>query len=435
MKGGVEQQLLELLLKQFKERGWLKERGKQRTDSTHVEAAIRILNRLEGNGETLRAALNAIATIAPEWFRSWVPPEWFERYSRAVDEYRLPKGIPARTKYAETLGADGMQLLKALWETPTVTYLRQIPAVEILRLTWIHQYYVENDRVRLRAATDLPPSGSRIDSPYDRDARYGNKRSVTWTGYKVHITETCDRDEVHLITNVETTQAHISDVDQTEPIHESLASIALLPDEHIVDAGYVDATLLVTSRKQYGVAVVGPVRPNVSWQSQIPGGYDISQFKVNWNTKRVTCPMGKKSLKKWTPYQDKWGNSVIRVAFPRRTCRLCPSRSLCTRSDSEPRRLTLRPKREHELLQSIRVQQETDKWKKIYNTRAGVEGTISQGVRGFGLRKARYTGLAKVQLQHLLTATAINVVQMVAWLQGMPYAKTRTSRFAALAIT
>jgi transposase len=302
-----------------------------------------------------------------------------------------------------------MQLLKALWETPTVTYLRQIPTVEILRLMWIHQYYVENDRVRLRAATDLPPSGSRMDSPYDGDARYGNKRSVTWTGYKVHITETCAQDEVHLITNVDTTQAHISDVVQTESIHKSLASIALLPNEHIVDAGYVDATLLVTSRKQYGVTVVGPVRPNVSWQSKIPGGYDISQFKVNWNTKRVTCPMGKKSLKKWTPYQDKWGNSVIRVGFPRRTCRLCPSRSLCTRSDSEPRRLTLRPKKEHELLQSIRVQQETDEWKKIYNTRAGVEGTISQGVRGFGLRKARYTGLAKVQLQHILSAAAINV--------------------------
>lgn len=435
MKGGVEQQLLDLLLEQFKERGWLKTRGKQRTDSTHVEAAIRTLNRLEGNGETLRAALNAIAIVAPEWLRSWVPPEWFERYSRAVDEYRLPKGIPARTKYAETIGADGMQLLIALWETPTITYLRQIPAVEILRLTWIHQYYVENDQIRLRVATDLPPTGTRIDSPYDRDARYGNKRSVTWTGYKVHITETCDRDEVHLITNVETTQAHISDVDQTEPIHESLASKTLLPDEHIVDAGYVDATLLVTSRKQYGVAVVGPVRPNVSWQSQIPGGYDISQFKVNWNTKRVTCPMGKKSLKKWTPYQDKWGNQVIRVGFPRRTCLLCPSRSLCTRSDSEPRRLTLRPKKEHELLQSIRVQQETDEWKKIYNTRAGVEGTISQGVRGFGLRKARYTGLAKVQLQHILSAAAINVVRMVAWLQGMPHAKTRTSRFAALATT
>ncbi len=157
-----------------------------------------------------------------------------------------------------------MQLLKVLWSTTSVAYLRQIPAVEILRQTWIHQYDVENDTLRLRAAADLPPTGTRMDSPYDKDARYGNKRSVTWTGYKVHITETCDADEVHLITNVETTQAHISDVDQTEPIHNSLASKKLLPALHILDAGYVDANLLVTSQKQYKVTVVGPVRPNVT---------------------------------------------------------------------------------------------------------------------------------------------------------------------------
>lgn len=435
LKGGVEKQLLDLLLKQFKERGWLKDRSKQRTDSTHILAAIRTLNRLEGNGETLRAALNAIATVAPDWLRSWVPKDWFERYSRAFDEYHLPKGIDARTKYAEIIGNDGMQLLKLLWSTTSVAYLRQIPAVEILRQTWIHQYYVENDSLCLRAATDLPPTGTRMDSPYDKDARYGNKRSVTWTGYKVHITETCDAEEVHLITNVETTQAHISDVDQTEPIHNSLGAKKLLPALHIVDAGYVDANLLVTSQKKHQVIIVGPVRPNVSWQSKKSEGYDLSQFQVNWNTKRVTCPMGKKSTKKWTPYEDKWGNPVIRVGFPRRTCQLCPSRSLCTRSVSEPRRLTLRPKKEHELLQSLRIQQETWEWKTIYHTRAGVEGTISQGVRGFGLRKARYTGLAKVHLQHIISAAAMNIVRMVAWLQGVPHAKTRTSRFAALAIT
>jgi transposase len=232
---------------------------------------------------------------------------------------------------------------------------------------------------------------------------------------------------------VETTQAHFSDTDQTEPIHQSLAQKSLLPFEHIVDAGYVDATLLVTSHKQYEVALIGPVRPNCSWQSKLPGGYDISQFKVNWNTKRVTCPMGKKSTKNWTTYRDKWDNPAIRVGFPRKTCQLCPNRSLCTQSVSEPRRLTLRPQKEHELLQSLRIQQDTPEWKERYNRRAGVEGTISQGVRTFGLRKARYLGLAKVHLQHLLTVAAINVVRMVAWLQGVPLAHTRTSRFAALA--
>jgi transposase len=431
--GGMEQQLLDLLLAQFKERGWLKERGKQRTDSTHVLAAIRILNRLEGNGETLRAALNAIATVAPDWLRSWVPPEWFERYSRAIEEYRLPKGIPARTALAEMIGNDGMQLLIAVWESQEVPYLRQIPAVEILRQTWIYQYYVENNSLRLRAATDLPPAGARMDSPYDPDARYGNKRSVTWTGYKVHLSETCGTDEVHLITNVETTMAHLSDVDQTEPIHESLAAKDLLPDEHFVDAGYVDGALLVKSIQQHKVQLIGPVRPNVSWQSKLPGGYDIRQFQVNWKTKRVTCPMGKKSTPKWTPHQDKWGNEVISVKFPRQTCRLCRCRSLCTRSKTEPRELTLRPQKEHELIQAIREQQQTPEWLERYHRRAGVEGTISQGVRIFGLRKARYWGLAKVHLQHLFTAIAINVVRLVAWIDGVPHAQTRISRFANLA--
>jgi transposase len=431
--GEVESQLLDLLLAHFQERGWLKERGQQRTDSTHVLGAIRTLNRLESNGETLRAALNDLAIVAPDWLRAWTPPQWFERYERAMEEYRLPKGIPARTALAETIGNDGMQLLIAVWESAEVSYLRHLPSMEILRTTWVHQYYVENDRVRLRAALDLPPAGKRMDSPYDPDARYGNKRSITWTGYKVHLTETCDSDEVHLITNVETTQAHFSDVDQTEPIHQSLEQKRLLPRDHIVDAGYVDATLLITSQKQYDVAVVGPVRPNSSWQSKIPGGYDISQFKVNWNTKRVTCPMGKKSTKNWTTYRDKWDNPAIRVGFPRKTCQLCPNRSLCTQSVSDPRRLTLRPKKEHELLQSLRIQQNTPEWKERYNRRAGVEGTISQAVRAFGLRKARYLGLAKVHLQHLLTVAAINVVRMVAWLQGVPLAHTRTSRFAALA--
>jgi hypothetical protein len=69
------------------------------------------LNRLELIGETLRAALNELATVAPEWLQSWVPGEWFERYGRLVDEYRLPKGIEARQAYAQRVGSDGITLL------------------------------------------------------------------------------------------------------------------------------------------------------------------------------------------------------------------------------------------------------------------------------------------------------------------------------------
>lgn len=266
-----EEQMLDIVLACLQERGWLKAGGKQRTDSTHILAAIRNLNRLESVGETLRATLNDLATVAPSWLGEWVPSEWFDRYSRAIEECRLPKGIPARQAYAETIGRDGMQLLSAIYDDGP-DWLRQIPSVDILRQTWVHQYFVDEGQVRLRSAKDLPPAGQRYDSPYDPQARYGNKRSTTWTGYKVHLTETCDENSSHLITHVETTQAHISDTDQTRPIHEALASKALLPKKHVVDAGYVDGTLLVESLEDFGIELIGPVRPDVSWQAKAPDG-------------------------------------------------------------------------------------------------------------------------------------------------------------------
>ena len=323
-----------------------------------------------------------------------------------------------------------MQLLSTIYDDGP-DWLRQIPSVDILRQTWVHQYFIDNGQIRLRSAKDLPPAGQRYDSPYDPQASYGNKRSTTWTGYKVHLTETCDENSIHLITHVETTQAHISDTDQTQPIHEALASKALLPQEHVVDAGYVDGTLLVNSLEDFGVELIGPVRPDVSWQAKAPNGYNLSQFQIDWEKQQITCPAGKQS-QCWTPSKDAWDNPTIRIKFSRTDCRLCPNRSLCTKSKAEPRSITLRPQAEHEAIQTMRQAQLTEEWKSRYNVRAGIEGTLSQGIRVFGMRRTRYIGLAKTHLQHLLTAAAMNVVRLVNWLNGVPHAKTRTSRFAAL---
>src|SRR6266487_5310905 len=117
-----------------------------------------------------------------------------------------------------------------------------------------------------------------------------------------------------------------------------------------------------------------------------------------------------------------------------RDCTPCPSRSLCTKAKKDPRELSLRPKEEHLALQTARKFQQTDAFKEEYAKRAGIEGTISQATRAFGLRQARYLGLAKTHLQHLLTAGAINLVRFDAWQNGVPHAKTRLSPFAALAV-
>ena len=433
LAGDAGHLLLEAMLETCKGHGLVKARTRQRTDSTHVLAAIRTLNRLELVGEVLRATLNGLATVEPEWLRSWAPPEWFDRYSTRIEESRLPKGEEARYAHGETIGGDGFRLLEAVFGGAAPRGVAEVPAVEVLRRVWLAQFYLEEGRVRWRRAGDLPPAGQRIDSPYDPEATYGNKRSTTWTGYKVHLTETCEDDEVHLITNVETTPAVAADVDQTAAIHAALAAKGLPPGDHLVDAGYVDGELLVDSRVEHRVRLVGPVRPDVSWQAKTAGGFDISRFVIDWEAERVTCPEGKTSVL-WQPGRDRGGNEVVHTEFARRECLACGSRERCTRARTEGREMTLRTRERHEALQAARVEQETAVWKAEYARRAGIEGTISEGVRGFGLRRCRYIGRGKAHLQHVITAAAMNLSRLAAWLGETPRAKTRTSRFARLAL-
>src|SRR5438874_5116586 len=111
----------------------------------------------------------------------------------------------------------------------------------------------------------LHNTGKYINSPYDIDIRYANKGSITWTGYKVHLTETCDQEGPNLITNVETTTAGVADDAVTEAIHASLAEHKLAPDKHIADTGFVNSKLFVESAQQYGINLIGPTRSDTRW--------------------------------------------------------------------------------------------------------------------------------------------------------------------------
>src|SRR5258706_6380865 len=87
--------VFDLFLTQLRERGYLKMRGQQRTDSTHVLAKIRSLNRVEGVGETFRAVLNSLAVAAPQWLKAHLEAEWVDRYGHRIQDYRLPSGKQA----------------------------------------------------------------------------------------------------------------------------------------------------------------------------------------------------------------------------------------------------------------------------------------------------------------------------------------------------
>jgi transposase len=441
VQGGAAERLLDMLLEQCKGRGWLKARGRQRTDATHVLAAVRALNRLECVGETLRHALNVLAAVAPAWLQGYVAqahPEWVERYSRRIEEYRLPTGTTARQSYAEAVGADGWDLLAALEGPRVPAWLREIPAVHSLHQVWAQQYHPRGAGGHWRQAAELPPAGQVQNSPDDLDARSGKKRATTWVGYKVHLTETCDPDAPHLLIQVTTTPAATADETMLPAIHDDLAHHELLPSTHLVDAGYIDAEALATSRAQFGVDLVGPTRGDHRWQArastreQDAAPFARSQFVIDWAAQHVICPEGQTSTQ-WTPGEDRRPRvprAVITVAFSAVDCRRCPSRARCT--TQARRTLTLHPQAHEEALRAARQREQTPAFALTYAQRAGVESAHAQGLRRAGLRRSRYVGEVKTHLQHVLTAVALNLVRLSAWLAGTPLAPTRRSTFAQL---
>jgi transposase len=198
----------------------------------------------------------------------------------------------------------------------------------------------------------------------------------------------------------------------------------------MVDSGYLNAESLVAVRDNHGVELIGPMRPDVSWQAR-EGGYVVDDFQIDWENKKATCPQGEVN-DQWKPRKDRYGNPLVFIRFPPAKCRVCDSRSLCTRHKSGFRALSIHPQAQHLALQAARKRQKTPEWKEEYRKRAGIEGSFSQGVRTFGLRQTRYIGLSKTHLQNVFTAAAINIVRFSNWVSEVPLAKTRISAFAAL---
>jgi len=443
LAGSAEALLLEKLLERCRTMGLLKARGQQRTDSTHVLAAIRVMNRLELVAETLRAALNALAAVAPAWLQGMAPLAWYERYGKRIEDTRLPQGQASRDAYAQMVGEDGFALLDALEAPETPESLRALPVITTLRQTWQRHYERATGEgpahshpamagVRFKRNQELPPAAEAIESPYDPEARYRHKCDTEWTGYMVHVSETCEPTAPHLLTHVHTTTAAVYEAQCTTPIHQALSAKDLAPREHFVDGAYISADELVASQEAHGITLRGPTRPIQGWQAHTDGAYDLSQFTIDWEQRQARCPQDKVSTV-WREYVDREGQPYTIVRFGLQDCRPCQARPLCSRTQETGRSLHLPSQERFEALQVARAWYASEDGQQQYQCRAGVEGTLSQGVRAFGLRRSRYRGLEKTHLQHVATAAAINIDRLVAWLEERPRAKTRTSRFAALA--
>jgi len=162
-----------------------------------------------------------------------------------------------------------------------------------------------------------------MQSPYDIEAHYSKKKNTKWIGYKVHFTEGCDADQPHFLLEVTTTSATLPDGEVMEDLHERLAEKQVLPSQHLIDKGYVDAELIAGSQHTHQIEIIGPVLPDTSWASQEAGRFDHSHFLINWETKSALCPAGQKS-RDWGHIPDRHGKPSLRIRFPLPLCRGCP---------------------------------------------------------------------------------------------------------------
>ena len=391
---------LDALLERLASLGLVRGGGRQRTDSTRVLGAIRMLNRLELAGESLRAALEALAVAAPGWLAGVIDESWQQVYGARIDDLHLPASQAGRQELMVRYGRDGYYLLEQVHGPGAPAWLRELPAVQALRQIWIQQFCREvtdgrqevRRREKLPGGDGLPPGRDQLISPYDLDARYGIKRETGWGGYKVHFTETCDAPGTHpgaspdtgpapaaglergdrpnLITGVATTEATVPDSAMLTVVHQRLEERQLLPGEHLVDSGYPSAELIIHAARVFGITLVSPLRLDNSAQARAGAGYDKAAFAFDFDTRQATCPQGIVSST-WTPCRQRHEEAIV-VSWPATACLPCPARQLCT--SSRRRQITIRPRELHEALASARTQQTSAQWKARYNARAGVEG-------------------------------------------------------------
>ena len=403
LKHEAEYRFFERLLQEVIEMGFIRRRGKQRTDSMSVIGLIAKISRLEMVWETLRMALKSIQALDEKWLEQTVPETYLKQYIIRQHDYDLKDD-----KVADALrqaGADGLWLLQQVEKGSAE--LQDLKDVQTLRTVWEQQFEWDEAGEYTGPREKLEAHGL-IQSPHEPEARYRKKRDKSWQGYVAQVTETAEEaGDPNFITDVEATDAQVSDSNALPGIQKRLAERDLTPSEQYVDQAYVSGTRLAESNEQ-GIRLVGPVANEAG-----PKEFKLSAFTVDLEQKEATCPEGKQAIR-WTTSRRPDGTLDHTAHFDEQ-CASCPSRSRCT--DAKAGR-TITTHEHHDRVIQRRAEMETTTFWQAMKHRPPVEGTISQLARQ-GMRHARYRGRRKVNLQLILAATAVNLRRLCrVWATG-----------------
>jgi hypothetical protein len=389
--------------------GLVKKRDKQRLDSTHILGAVARLSALECVRETLALALEE---LKPRLKSEQLPGFWellWERYVESKLDYKSSEET-LRAKQRQA-GVDCLQLLE--WLKPCPTQLREGKQVALLREVFAQQYVVEGpakvEPVKVHAT-------GVVQNPHDPEAEWSakgkGKHKKEWVGYKVQVAESVPAKEgqIGFVTSVVTQRATESDDPGLEATLARQEELGLeRPSELYVDGAYISANAITQARAE-GWDLLGPAQPPPTNQARV---YQIDAFEVSITERKAVCPQGKISTECSKLTEGGSGKVTYRFEFGRQ-CRNCLVKPRCVPQGQSHR--MIRVGALHDTLQQRRREQQTPEFKLRMQHRNGIEGTISELVRGHGLRRARYKGFAKVDLQNQLIAAACNIKR---WLQKL----------------
>lgn len=394
LEHGWERKVFEQLLEKLKRLGLVRGRGKMRSDSTHVLGVVEWLSRLELVLESMRVALSAVSGVAQAWVEKSLPAAFVELYSERISTYGLSEAAIAAGLVRA--GKDGF------WFIAQIDQSAPKPAQACGEVAVLRQVLAQ----QFPQGPDQPPPAQRptgkqvIQSPQDAQARQGVKRSTVWLGYRVQVTETCDADLPHLVVDLEPDNALQQDSQALPAIQTRLEQRGLCPREQYGDQSYISGALIAQSL-QRDIRLLGPCPQDTSG----PPGFRQSDFRIDLAKQQAICPADQTS-QLWSEKRSSDGQPLtIKLRFPGKTCQACRFFGQCTRSP-QGRSVELHP---------YRQMAQTPAFQRAIHLRAGIETTISELTRHYGLRHARYRGQAKLRLQTAFTAVAINLNRVIRW--------------------